>query len=99
LERKYKETDSDYMRGEIEQYMRVKTCPTCKGKRLKPEFLAVTIEDKSIIDVASLSIDDTVNFAEALPKKFSEKDMKIAHQILKEIVAGLNFCKMSDSII
>jgi excinuclease ABC subunit A len=46
LERKYKETDSDYMRGEIEQYMRIKTCPTCKGKRLKPEFLAVTIEEQ-----------------------------------------------------
>jgi excinuclease ABC subunit A len=91
LERKYKETDSDYMRGEIEQYMRVKTCPTCKGRRLKPEFLAVTIEEKSIIDVASLSIDETVNFAEILPKKFSEKDMKIAHQILKEIVARLKF--------
>jgi excinuclease ABC subunit A len=91
LERKYKETDSDYMRGEIEQYMRVKTCPTCKGKRLKPEFLAVTIQDKSIIDVASLSIDDTVSFMEVLPKKFSEKDMKIAHQILKEIIARLKF--------
>ncbi|MBX4205415.1 MAG: excinuclease ABC subunit UvrA, partial [Candidatus Doudnabacteria bacterium] len=91
LERKYKETDSDYMRGEIEQYMRVNTCPTCKGKRLKPEFLSVTIEEKSIIDVASLSIDDTVSFAEVLPKKFSEKDMKIAHQILKEIVARLKF--------
>jgi excinuclease ABC subunit A len=91
LERKYKETDSDYMRGEIEQYMRIKTCPTCKGKRLKPEFLAVTIEEQSIIDVASLSIDETVNFAEGLPKKFSEKDMKIAHQILKEIVARLKF--------
>lgn len=91
LERKYKETDSDYMRSEIEQYMRVKTCPTCKGRRLKPEFLAVTIEEKSIVDVATLSIDDTVEFAERLPKKFSEKDMKIAHQILKEITARLKF--------
>ncbi|HEX5429905.1 MAG TPA: excinuclease ABC subunit UvrA [Patescibacteria group bacterium] len=91
LMRKYRETDSDYMRGEIEQYMRVKTCPTCKGMRLKPEFLAVTIDDKSIIDVASLSIDDTVSFAAGLPKKFSEKDAKISHQVLKEIVARLKF--------
>ncbi len=91
LERKYKETDSDYMRGEIEQYMRVKVCPTCKGNRLKPEFLAVTIEGKSIVEVAKLSIDDTVSFMEALPKKLSEKDLKIAHQILKEIVARLRF--------
>ena len=91
LERKYKETDSDYMRGEIEQYMRVKTCPTCKGNRLKPEFLGVTIKDKSIVEVAKLSIDDTVDFTESLPKTFSVKDMKIAHQILKEIIARLKF--------
>lgn len=91
LERKYKETDSDYMRSEIEQYMRIHTCPTCNGKRLKPEFLAVTIEGKSIIDVAGLTIDDCIEFTEGLPKKLSEKDMKIAHQIFKEIVARLKF--------
>src|SRR6185369_1394876 len=84
LERKYKETDSDYMRSEIEQYMRIRKCPTCKGQRLKPEFLAVTIDGKSIVDVANFSIDDAVDFTEALPKKMSEKDMKIAHQIFKE---------------
>jgi excinuclease ABC subunit A len=91
LERKYKETDSDYMRSEIEQYMRVQTCPTCKGQRLKPEFLAVTIQGKSIVDVADLPIDDCVEFVSSLPKKLSEKDMKIAHQIFKEIVARLKF--------
>ncbi len=91
LERKYKETDSDYMRSEIEQYMRVKQCPTCKGQRLKPEFLAVTIEDKSIVTVSNFSIDSAVTYVESLPKKLSEKDMKIAHQILKEIVARLKF--------
>ncbi len=91
LNRKYKETDSDYMRSEIEQYMRVKTCPTCKGKRLKPEFLAVTIQGKSIVDVANTDIDESFKFASALPKTLSEKDMKIAHQILKEICARLQF--------
>jgi excinuclease ABC subunit A len=91
LERKYKETESDYMRGEIEQYMRIQKCPTCKGKRLKPEFLAVTIDSKSIVDVSNFDIDEAVNFTEALPKKMSEKDMKIAHQIFKEIVARLKF--------
>jgi excinuclease ABC subunit A len=91
LERKYKETDSDYMRGEIEQYMRISVCPTCKGKRLKPEFLAVTVDGKSIIDVSSLTIEEAVEFTEELPKKMSEKDMKIAHQIFKEIVARLKF--------
>ena len=91
LERKYKETESDYMRSEIEQYMRVSKCPTCKGQRLRPEFLAVHIDDKSIVDVANYSIDDAVVFFESLPKKFSEKDMKIAHQIFKEIAARLSF--------
>ncbi|HEX9503737.1 MAG TPA: excinuclease ABC subunit UvrA [Patescibacteria group bacterium] len=91
LERKYKETDSDYMRSEIEQYMRIQKCPTCKGKRLKPEFLAVTIDDKSIVDVANFTIDEAVDFTEALPRKMSEKDIKIAHQIFKEIVARLKF--------
>ena len=91
LERKYKETDSDYMRGEIEQFMRIKKCPTCKGKRLRPEFLAVTIYDKSIVDVSNYTIDEAVDFTESLPKKMSEKDMKIAHQIFKEIVSRLKF--------
>ncbi|OGE74434.1 MAG: excinuclease ABC subunit A [Candidatus Doudnabacteria bacterium RIFCSPHIGHO2_02_FULL_42_25] len=91
LMRKYKETESDYMRGEIEQYMRVQKCPTCKGKRLKPEFLAVTIDAKSIVDVSNFSIDEAIEFTESLPKKMSEKDMKIAHQIFKEIVSRLKF--------
>ncbi|MEJ0021571.1 MAG: excinuclease ABC subunit UvrA [Candidatus Doudnabacteria bacterium] len=91
LERKYKETDSDYMRGEIEQYMRIRKCPTCKGKRLRPEFLAVTIDGKSIVDVSNFDIDEAVKFTENLPKKLGEKDLKIAHQIFKEIVARLKF--------
>jgi len=91
LERKYKETDSDYMRGEIEQYMRIQKCPTCGGRRLKPEFLAVTIDGKSIVDISTLAIDDAITFTESLPKKLSEKDMKIAHQIFKEIVSRLKF--------
>jgi excinuclease ABC subunit A len=91
LERKYKETDSDYMRSEIEQYMRIQKCPTCKGKRLKPEFLSVTIDNLSIVDVSNFSIDEAVIFTENLPKKMGEKDMKIAHQIFKEIVARLKF--------
>jgi excinuclease ABC subunit A len=91
LMRRYKETDSDYMRGEIEQYMRVKQCPTCKGQRLKPEYLAVTVDNKSIVDVANLTIDDAVKYSTDLAKKLTEKEAKIAHQILKEIVARLKF--------
>ncbi len=91
LMRRYRETDSDYMRSEIEQFMRTKKCPTCGGRRLKPEFLAVTIDDRSIVDVANLTIDDTVKFGVELTKKLTEKETKIAHQILKEIVSRLKF--------
>ncbi|HYE22707.1 MAG TPA: excinuclease ABC subunit UvrA [Verrucomicrobiae bacterium] len=91
LSRRYKETDSDYMRSEIEQYMRIKKCPTCKGKRLKPEFLAVTIADESIVDVANYPIDTASKFIADLAKKLTEKETKIAHQILREISSRLKF--------
>lgn len=93
LERRYKETDSDYMRAEIENYMRISVCPTCHGKRLKPEVLAVTVADKSIIDTSTMSIDDADEFFQGLNKKLSEKDKKIAYQILKEICARLTFLR------
>lgn len=91
LERRYKETDSDYMRSEIENYMRVTECPVCHGKRLKPEILAVTIADKSIIDVSSMSIDDAYTFFSELNKKLSAKDKQISNMILKEICNRLRF--------
>ena len=91
LMRRYKETDSEYMRAEIEQYMRLKVCPTCQGKRLKPEVLAVTVDDKSIADVAGLPVDAASELFGSLDKKLSEKDKKIAKQILKEIRARLQF--------
>jgi len=91
LERRYKETDSDYMRQEIEQYMRLKICPTCQGQRLRPEVLAVTILDKSIMDVSSYTVDVLQNFFAELGQKLSEKDKKIGKQIVKEITARLKF--------
>src|ERR1051326_3615101 len=66
LERRYKETDSDYMRGEIEQYMRIRLCPTCKGKRLKPEVLAVTVAGKGIVEVVQMSIEAAAEFFKAM---------------------------------
>ncbi|OGE77987.1 MAG: excinuclease ABC subunit A [Candidatus Doudnabacteria bacterium RIFCSPHIGHO2_01_FULL_46_14] len=91
LERRYKETDSDYMRQEIEQYMRLKICPTCNGRRLRPEVLAVTVLEKSIMDVSSLTVDILQDFFEGLSKKLSEKDQKIGKQIIKEIGTRLKF--------
>ncbi|MDP3993393.1 MAG: excinuclease ABC subunit UvrA [Candidatus Doudnabacteria bacterium] len=93
LERRYRETDSDYMRQEIEQYMRLKVCETCGGKRLRPEVLAVTVDGKSIIDVAEMAVTNCQNFFEKLSEKLSEKERTIARQILKEIRERLLFLR------
>lgn len=91
LERRYRETDSEYMRTEIENYMRVRTCPLCQGKRLKPEVLAVTVAAKSIVEVVHMTIDTAAEFFKNLQKDLSQKDATIAKQILKEINSRLSF--------
>ncbi len=89
LERRYHETDSDFVRREINKYMAEHECPVCHGKRLKPEILAVTIAGQSIVDVTTLAIGGAVNFFNSL--KLSERDQKIANQIMKEICSRLSF--------
>jgi excinuclease ABC subunit A len=89
LERRHKETDSDFMRRDIERFMQEKPCYACHGRRLKPEVLAITIADKSIMDICELSIDDAEVFMSGL--KLSERDMQIARLVLKEICARLTF--------
>ena len=91
LERRYRETDSDYMRGEIENYMRVRVCPVCKGQRLKPEVLAVTVGNKGIVDVSGMNIEAASEFFKSLSKNLSQKDLTIGKQIFKEINARLEF--------
>ncbi|MEK7570414.1 MAG: excinuclease ABC subunit UvrA [Patescibacteria group bacterium] len=93
LMRRYKETDSDYIRTEIERYMRVWPCPTCKGKRLKPDVLGVTVADKNISDVTADTVEKAALFFDTLakPKAFSDRDAAIAKQILKEIRSRLGF--------
>ncbi|MCC7162598.1 MAG: excinuclease ABC subunit UvrA [Anaerolineae bacterium] len=91
LMRRYKETDSDYIRQNIEQYMSSRPCPVCKGQRLKPEALAVTIDNKNIVDITSMSIGQASEFFEALPGKLNAKELTISNQILKEIRARLGF--------
>lgn len=90
LERRWKETDSDFMRRDIERFMRERPCYTCKGKRLKPEVLAVTVQGMSIMDMCDLSVADAVELL-TNSVKLSDKDMEIARQILKEIMARLGF--------
>ncbi len=88
-ERKYRETSSDTMREQYEEMMMDTPCPDCRGKRLKPEALAVTVGERSIADVSDLSIAEAGTFFESL--SLSEKHAMIAYQILKEINARLGF--------
>lgn len=89
LERRHKETDSDFIRRDIERFMQERPCHACRGKRLKPEVLAVTVYGSSIMDICELSIDEAVEFFASL--KPGQTEAKIAVQILKEINARLKF--------
>ena len=89
LERRHKDTDSDFIRHDIERFMQEKPCYACKGQRLKPEVLAITVSKMSIMDICQLSIDEAVSFLRDV--KFTAKETHIAHQILKEITARLTF--------
>ena len=77
------------MRSEIENYMRMRDCPVCKGQRLKPEVLAVTVGDKGIVEVSGMNIEAASEFFKSFQKDFKQKDLAIAKQVLKEINARL----------
>ncbi|WDT76435.1 MAG: excinuclease ABC subunit UvrA [Candidatus Manganitrophus sp.] len=89
LERRYKETDSSYIRSEIEEFMGMNPCPVCKGNRLKPESLAIKIAAKSIAEITKFSIQEALQFI--LDLHLTEKERVIAQRILKEIRDRLGF--------
>ena len=89
LYRRYKETTSDYVKADIERYMIEEECEACKGRRLKTEALAFTIGGKNIMEFCNMPIDKALEFIDGL--KFTDKERTIAHQILIEIRARLNF--------
>ncbi|MBI4122993.1 MAG: excinuclease ABC subunit UvrA [Parcubacteria group bacterium] len=91
LQRRYHETDSDYAREEIEQYMVERVCETCKGKRLKPEVLSVHVAGKSIDDVVQFSIEKASAFSSVLSSQLSSQEKSIALPIVKEIKNRLQF--------
>jgi excinuclease ABC subunit A len=93
LERRYRETSSDSVREDIERYMASNSCPACRGKRLKPESLAVTIVDKNIMDVTALPVTQALNWVEQLGDRISPRELTIAQQIIKEIHARLGFLR------
>ncbi len=89
LERRYRESTSDSVREEIEQYMTSAPCPSCGGARLKPQSLAVTVGGKSIAQVTAMSVKECLAFFRQL--QLGERDRIIAAQVLKEITARLQF--------
>lgn len=89
LNRRYRESNSDIIKTEIEQYMSNDLCPKCKGARLKKEVLAVTVGEKNIYEFTSMSIKEELNFINGI--QFSEKNKIISDQIVKEIKNRLQF--------
>jgi len=89
VERRHSETDSDYSREKYEAYMRETPCPACKGSRLKPEVLAVTLGGKNIAEICELSIEDCATFLKEL--KLASREAKIAERVMKEVHARLGF--------
>jgi excinuclease ABC subunit A len=98
LERLSRDTQSERTRAEIERYMMSRPCPVCQGKRLKPESLAVTIADKNIVEVSSMSVTQAMDWVAAIggdgrEAVLSKREQMIAHQIIKEIQARLGFLR------
>ncbi|MBL7156930.1 MAG: excinuclease ABC subunit UvrA [Candidatus Omnitrophica bacterium] len=89
LERRFHETESEYIKTEINKRMSVLPCPACRGKRLKPEVLAVTVGGKNITEVTELSVKAAKIFFTGL--KLTSTEKMIAHQVLKEIISRLTF--------
>ena len=98
LERLYRDTESENSRADIERYMVSRPCPVCEGKRLKPESLAVTIADKNIVEVSSMSVTQAMEWVAAIggdgrKAVLSKREQMIAHQIIKEIQSRLGFLR------
>ncbi|MBU6351518.1 MAG: excinuclease ABC subunit UvrA [Chloroflexi bacterium] len=100
LQRRYQETTSDYIRGKLEEFMSVRPCPTCQGKRLRPEALAVTVAGKNIWEITHMAVGDSLAWAHWLrgepsaapsPSPLTPRQRTIAYQILQEIAARLGF--------
>ncbi len=89
LDRRHEETDSDWIRNEIEKYMVIKPCPECKGSRLRKEALSVKIRNKNIHQVVQMNISDARSFIEKI--KFSDERQKISSQLTREIGQRLHF--------
>jgi len=97
LERRYRETESNYVRSEIERYMASHPCPVCQGRRLSPEALSVTVDGRNIMDIASMPVTEALAWVGVLVGRdgrkpvLGQREMMIAEQIVKEILSRLRF--------
>jgi len=91
LRKKYDQTESEWVKKDLEQYMSTKPCPVCHGKRLKPEVLSVRIAEKNISEVTGLPVEDSLVFFEGLKKRLNKRQMAIGERAVKEILERLRF--------
>lgn len=91
LKRRYNESESVFVKGQIEKFMRYDECPACNGARLRPEALSVTVAGKSIVELSSMPIADALVFVEGLPSELSAREMEIGKLILREIKQRITF--------
>src|SRR3954470_6592751 len=80
LQRRYRETDSEWIKQELEKFMVERPCPTCGAKRLKPQALGATMEGRHLSDVSALAVTDALAWAETVPLRMSERERTIARQ-------------------
>lgn len=93
LKRRWKETDSEWTRAEIEKYMRMETCPACAGTRLKPETLSVRVEEKNIAEVAHMGVEDAITFFTRILATHTREKAKIVGPVAREIINRLEFLR------
>ncbi|PWB38937.1 MAG: excinuclease ABC subunit UvrA [Parcubacteria group bacterium] len=93
LQRRYRETDSDYIRSEIERYMKIELCQSCLGKRLKPESLSIKVADKNIAEVSAMNIGQLYGFFGGLATSLNAEENTIARQIVREVRERLGYLR------
>jgi excinuclease ABC subunit A len=91
LRKRYDETESEWVKSDLEQYMSTKPCPVCQGRRLKPEALGVRLAERDMSDIACMSIEEAVLFFTGLPKKLNTRQYTIGERAIREIVERLRF--------
>lgn len=91
LRKRYESTESEWVKNDLEQYMSTKPCPTCKGRRLKPESLSVMVAKRDVSEITNLAVDDALEFFQGLTKKLTKRQLAIGERIIKEILERLAF--------